>query len=149
MHDLRYLGPSTFLRSLVELSHDGTSTLEASPPDPITPGAVREALGALGEIDRLAASALITLPAVIAEAGADATPQARARALATILHEALASIDAGSRDTKRHDVLHAVFVERSGKHEKIAADLGLPYGTFRRVLARGVERIAEILRDRM
>jgi DNA-directed RNA polymerase specialized sigma24 family protein len=99
----------------------------------------------LDQPDRLTTSALLSLALVDARAGRNATAAARTTALAEVVREAVGELGAESRERQ---VLDAVFLRGGGKHEKIAADLGLPYSTFRRYLSRGLDRVAEILRLR-
>jgi DNA-directed RNA polymerase specialized sigma24 family protein len=73
------------------------------------------------------------------------TPRQKGEALNAVLRDRIAALGGDARDEKERAAIHAVFLERSGKHEKIASDLGLPYGTFRRYLARGLDRLTSAL----
>lgn len=51
----------------------------------------------------------------------------------------------GVSDERQREVLRAIYIDRRGKHELIAAEMGLPYGTFRRYHARALDRVRELL----
>lgn len=112
----------------------------------VTVDVVRAALTDIAQPDRLVRSPLLSLRVVAAEAGPGTGPRERAEALVRVLGQTIRSLQGGPREQKQRRALEAVFLERSGKHETIAADLGLPYSTFRRYLARGIERVADALR---
>lgn len=112
----------------------------------VTRELVREALGLAESPSRLLASPLIALRSLSARAGPQATPNERAQALAGLLRELVGSLAGGERENKQREALMAAFFERTGKHEKIASDLGMPYGSFRRYVAQGTVRVAELLR---
>ncbi|MBX3261287.1 MAG: hypothetical protein KF782_16500 [Labilithrix sp.] len=109
---------------------------------------VREALTLLERPERLVGSQLLTLRSVEVGAGANATTTDKVVALERLLRQTITSLGSGRRESKQREALEAVFFERAGKHEKIAADLGMPYSTFRRCLSRGLEGVAELLRMR-
>lgn len=50
-----------------------------------------------------------------------------------------------TEDSIGHSILVAVYLEKRGKHESIAAELGIPYSTFRRRHAAAVEGAARIV----
>jgi hypothetical protein len=113
---------------------------------PISTETVRQALLQMEDHERLTKSPLITLRVIDVIAGSSSELVERARALGSLLKEMVTALAADDRNGHRQrDVITAVFFERAGKHEKIAADLGVPYSTFRRWLSRGVERISELL----
>lgn len=149
--DLRAIPPRMLLRALVESSEHQPIDAQSTGPNNVTivtPDSVREALFHLDKPEKLAQSPLVSLKLVTADAGSGADPVERAAALGRLLHRTIASLEGGPRERKEREALHAAFIERSGKHEKIASDLGLPYSTFRRYLARGIERVAERIRLR-
>jgi hypothetical protein len=111
------------------------------PPQAPTLEAVRFALGHLDDLEALATSPLLAL-----EACRVSVPVAELRRL---LHDALDNLQLTVTDRKLHQVLEAVYVRKQGKHELIAAELGLSYGTFRRNLGRALERVRELLTQRV
>jgi hypothetical protein len=111
------------------------------PPQAPTLEAVRFALGHLDDLEALATSPLLAL-----EACRVSDPVAELRRL---LHDALDNLQLTVTDRKLHQVLEAVYVRKQGKHELIAAELGLSYGTFRRNLGRALERVRELLTQRV
>lgn len=56
----------------------------------------------------------------------------------------IAAIDA-VEEPRQREVLRAIYVDRRGKHELIAAEMRLAYSTFRRHHARGLDRVRELL----
>ena len=113
---------------------------------------VREALMLVDRPERLTKSQLLSLRTLELEVGGNSTETAttmmKALALERLLRETVASLGTGRGETKQREALVAVFFVRASKHETIAAELGMPYSTFRRCLARGIERVAELLRIR-
>jgi hypothetical protein len=148
--DLRGLTARAVLSAIVQADDDRLPWITAVPrPDAqISTEAIREALMLAGQPERLVGSALASLRVVEEEAGAGAQASEKAAALARVLRGAVAALGGGQRESKQRNVLEAVFFEKSGKHEKIAAELGIPYSTFRRHLARGIERVTEMIRVR-
>lgn len=116
---------------------------------PISTETIREALMFVDQPERLVGGALLALRLVDDEAGPGASPSERAAALARVLRSMVGAVGSGGqRESRQREVLNAVFFEKSGKHEKIASELGMPYSTFRRQLARGIERVTEMVRLR-
>jgi hypothetical protein len=151
VRDLRGISPAQILRVMAEADEERATYLGSTAAAKqdlrwVTPDVVREALSAVLEPRRLVSSPLLALRAVERQAGPGASPDAKAAALAELLRGAVASLKGGPRSDKVREVLTMVFLERSGKHEVIALSMGLPYGTFRRYLARGVEEITTLLR---
>lgn len=118
----------------------------------ITSETVREALMLIDRPERLIGSQLLSMRTIELEIGGHSTEPAttmmKALALERLLRETVASLGSGRGEAKQREALVAVFFVRGGKHETIAAELGMPYSTFRRCLARGIERVAELLRSR-
>ncbi|MBX3232618.1 MAG: hypothetical protein KIT84_16705 [Labilithrix sp.] len=149
--DLRGISPRAVLTALLEASDvRGTVHLPTVPISTplISTATVREALLLLERPERLVDSPLLSLSVVAAEASADAIPADKAVVLERLLRQIVTSLGSGYREKKEREVLEAVYFERAGKHEKIAAEMAMPYSTFRRCLARGLERVAELVRDR-
>lgn len=138
LRDLRQVSLVELLLSLLQSDDDGWNVPEArsSLPPPIPVDAVRSALSSLDQPGVLRSSALAWLVA-------DGDP-ARLR---TLLVEAIDALR-GGEDARQHEILKAIYLERRGKHELIAAELAMPYSTFRRHLTRGIERVREVLSER-
>ncbi len=62
-----------------------------------------------------------------------------------VIEAAAHALDAHPRDRKLLRALHATYLKPAPTQEKAAERLGLPYGTYRRHLARGTERLISIL----
>jgi hypothetical protein len=148
--DLRGYVPGRLLGALIESDEERAPHVGGVLPRPaaIRVEDVRDALASIAQPEKLATSPLLALRVVSEEAGPRASPTERIEALARVLRETLSSLQGGSRELKEREVLEAVFLAKSGKHEKIASELAMAYSTFRRYLARGVERAAEKLRLR-
>lgn len=149
-HELRGRHPSDVLTAIL-----GWSALDAGRLQPmlggevdvhLSPELVREALSLLERPDRLTTSPLLALRSVESELGHDVSAPARAQALERVLRQTISRLGTSARDVKQREALEAVFLERAGKHEKIAADLNMTYSTFRRAITRGIERVTELLR---
>jgi hypothetical protein len=120
----------------------------APPPDrPVLPSAdefaqaVREALRQYGREEVLATSALRRCAWLGGEGGALASIDALRDALAAAV-QALARHPA---DLKFHRALQRTWFTPGAKQEAVAAELGLPFNTYRYHLARGAERVAQAL----
>jgi hypothetical protein len=61
------------------------------------------------------------------------------------LRRALDAFAASPRDADIHRVLESTFFEPATPQREIARRLGIPYGSYRRYLAQGIERIATTL----
>jgi hypothetical protein len=147
--DLRGVSARQLIDAVMHSGDEVASSLPGVRPEVlISPETVREALLVLDEPERLARSPLVALRLVDVEAGAGAKAAEKAVALARVLRDVVVTLDGGARGRAQRAVLEAVFVTRSGKHEKLASDLGMPYGTFRRQVARGIARVSELLRLR-
>lgn len=70
------------------------------------------------------------------------------QALRTALHEAVAELARHPRDHKFHHALRLTWLDPGGSQETVAAELGLPFNTYRYHLARGLERVVETLWQR-
>ncbi|OJY17067.1 MAG: hypothetical protein BGO98_12990 [Myxococcales bacterium 68-20] len=153
--DLRGMTATTMLIDLLR-SNESRPPLRLPeavlPTATITAETVREALMLVDRPERLIRSQLLSLRTIELEVGGDSTETAttmmKALALERLLRETVASLGTGRGEAKQREALVAVFFVRESKHETIAAELGMPYSTFRRCLARGIERVAELLRIR-
>ena len=77
-----------------------------------------------------------------------ATEPASAIALRAVLGDAVQTLAAHPADLKFHRALQQTWLTPGAKQEAVAADLGLPFNTYRYHLARGAERVAQVLWQR-
>ncbi|PZG03121.1 hypothetical protein C1J01_46520 [Nonomuraea aridisoli] len=98
--------------------------------------AVRKALRQLPRLDVLAASPLTRTRVVAERAG-----QSPATALGDLLRQAIDDLRADPRAVKFHRALSVTFLRGAPTQEVAAERLGLPFTTYRRHLAAGVERV--------
>jgi hypothetical protein len=98
--------------------------------------AVRDALRDYTRLDRLASNPLVHGRLDAAE-------------LQQQLREAVLALKGNARDDKLYRALWLTWIEPLESQETVAERLGLPFGTYRYHLARGVERVAELLRVRV
>ena len=101
--------------------------------------AVRAALRDLHRPDRLQASPLVGSALA---AGFEGSPAGRLR---TTLLSAIAQVGQEPRAGALHRVLDRTFVRAAPTQEAAAEVLGLPFSTYRRYLARAVERLTDLL----
>ncbi len=116
------------------------TTAVAERADPVAfVDAVRQALRDFHNPQALREGMLVH---VLAAGGAACEPPAlRAR-----LREALERLAAHPRDRKFHDAIWHTYIEPMHKQEQVAAELGIPFATYRYRLQQGIERIAAALR---
>jgi DNA-directed RNA polymerase specialized sigma24 family protein len=105
--------------------------------------AVRQALRDLRRPEQLAANPLARTRVVQAHAA-----PAPADALAALLREAVDALQGDPRDEKLHRVLDRTYLRPAPTQERAAELLDLPLSTYRRHLARGVDRVARWLWQR-
>ena len=74
-----------------------------------------------------------------------AVPPATPTALRARLREALERLAAHPRDRKFRDAIWHTYIEPMHKQEQVAAELGIPFATYRYRLQQGIERIAAAL----
>lgn len=142
LQDMRGTTPRTIVADLLNSTEDSLRTLFEPPSSPLTISteSVRAALSNLDELDALATSPLAALEICRGDAPA--------LQLQAVLRDALQTLNTQVADRRLAIILHAVYVDKVGKHEQIAQELGIPYGTFRRHLTRGLERVREVLTQR-
>jgi DNA-directed RNA polymerase specialized sigma24 family protein len=100
--------------------------------------AVRQALRDFNDPQALREGALAR---VLAAGGVPCDPTAlRAR-----LGEALERLAAHPRDRKFRDAIWHTYIEPMHKQEQVAAELGIPFATYRYRLQQGIERMAAAL----
>lgn len=106
--------------------------------------AVREALRQYGRDEALAANPLRHCAWLSGHAAAPATLQV----LRAALSDAVQALAHHPADLKFHRALQQTWLTPGAKQEAVAADLGLPFNTYRYHLARGAERVAQALWQR-
>jgi len=103
--------------------------------------ALHDALRDFTRPHRLATNALLNPAQGATSAGAAAELQ-------SLLREAVLALKAHPRDDKLHRALWHTYIEPVASQEKAAERLGLPFSTYRYQLAKGIERVAEMLWQR-
>ena len=121
---------------------------ERSPRAPFAPRSFRSevsrALRRLHAPERLTQSKLLEL--VLVERGAqDETLDARARFLVHLLRTTCAMFERSPRDAVVRRILEQTFLHSRVKQHVVAETLGLPFGTYRRYLTDGIDRLADAL----
>jgi AAA ATPase domain len=107
--------------------------------------AVRQGLKDLGRRDLLARNPLVRTRLVAERAVGG---RAAGEVLETLLREAAAALADHPRDDKLLRAVDRTYVHAAATQESAAAVLGLPFSTYRRHLAQGVDRIVAWLWDR-
>ncbi len=106
--------------------------------------AVREAFRHWARDDALAANPLCHSRALADEQGAPAS----AARLRQALGEAVQALATHPADRKFHHALRLTWLDPGPTQERVAEELGLPFNTYRYHLARGAERVTQILWQR-
>lgn len=112
----------------------------ASSPPLIALEDIRFALANLSRLDVLATSPLASLD--VCRGAAPAV------LLQTLLRRTLMDLKESTTGRRMFEILDAVYVEKTGKHEQIATEMGFSYGTFRRQMARALESFRDVLTRR-
>lgn len=109
--------------------------------------AVREALRQFTRDEALATSPLLQCPSLARPGGAEDVGDAPATVatLRAALAAAVQALAAHPADQKFHRALKLTWLTPGAKQEAVAAELGLPFNTYRYHLARGAERVAQAL----
>lgn len=105
--------------------------------------AVREALRAYTQDDALGRSPLNRCQVVREATWASTEPRLRA-----VLDQALAQLDRSEKDEHLHQAVHLTYCDPGRTQQQTAELLDLPFSTYRRHLAAGIERITEWLWER-
>jgi hypothetical protein len=142
-HDWRAAPPDVFMevmeaRELGEPLPTTRETVSGLTEDEFR-AAVKRALRDLARPDRLAENALIGRPFLQTRGGDGAA------ALAAAITEAIQGLREHPRDERLHRVLVRTFVTPAPSQEAAAELLDLPFSTYRRYLAAGIERIGSML----
>jgi hypothetical protein len=137
-HDWRRVPPQQWLRSRPRGST--ADTRDAPLARDAFEAAVREALKDFARTRRLSSSPLLHCAAL--------QPAGDVEALRAWIRGAAAELEVHPRDRKLLRALEVTYFKPAPTQESAAERLGVPFGTYRRHLVRGVERLAEILWDR-
>jgi hypothetical protein len=151
-HDWRRMGVTAWLEVMgARETASGFDPDAAGPAVPLLAlsqpefaAAVREALRDVNRPDALAASVL-TRSRLVRERDGDAAP---GEVLEALLRETVAGLRADARDAKLERALDRTYLRPAPTQERAAELLGLPFSTYRRHLARGVERVVAVLWQR-
>jgi TolB-like protein len=103
--------------------------------------AVKDALRHFTQADLLAGNPLLHAWQLARSGGGASTPQA----LQALLAETAKTLFASERDQRLYRVLELTYLNPASKQEATADRLGLSFGTYRRYLAAGVDRLTEWL----
>jgi hypothetical protein len=106
--------------------------------------AVRQALRDFRRPDRLAASKLLRCRLVLGGAGGSTG----AERLQSLILEAAKSLRGSPRDRKAFEAVLHTYLEPAPTQEAAAERVDMPFSTYRRYLAAGVERITAWLWER-
>lgn len=131
VHDWRVPDVPDVWRDVPVVRHVPTSSSE---PDPAFVVAVRDALKGIFRPDHLARSALL-----------DTSLAATGPELRQVLAEAIGSLRSDPRDQKLFRALDRTYLHPAPTQEIAAELLGLPFSTYRRHLAQGVQRLVAVL----
>ncbi|MGY1711792.1 AAA family ATPase [Geodermatophilus sp. SYSU D00758] len=145
-HDWRAVPPAAWFQAMADhelaLGPERPPAAEPAPPRQVLSGpefaaAVREALRCVRRPGDLARSPLCR-SRVVEEAAGGRTPQ---ETLADLLVEATDELAEDPRSRKLHRAVATTFFRGVPTQEAAAERLGLPFSTYRRHLAAGVERV--------
>jgi len=138
-----------------EMAKKGVAAEAPLAPPPVPAGAVldREAFGeALRGVLRelhspraLSESPLLYTELVARRVPAGASPEQRAAVLITAIREAVASLRGGRRGERIHRVLEQTYLRSGLTQAQAAAELRLPFSTYRRHLKEAVGALEEVL----
>ncbi|MBR7741845.1 hypothetical protein KC207_00875 [Phycicoccus sp. BSK3Z-2] len=107
-------------------------------------GAVREALGLWRRPLALAGTTLARVAAPPgASAGGDPDPRAVDAAVRSLVRSALDSMRGDERSLQGHDAVVATYLSGTPTQKGAARRLGIPFSTYRRHLARGMDELTD------
>lgn len=109
---------------------------------------VKEALKSYSEPSRLFETDLTRAHLVLRAVRRNPTPERCIAALRAALDEAVDTMERSPRHEQDAQLIRHTWLEPSGTQEEIARQLGLPFGTYRRHLARAAEHIGQLLWQR-
>jgi hypothetical protein len=153
-HDWRAVPPAEWLELLAERE----ILAEAAPDSPAAVGeallvlsqpdfaaAVRQALHDFARPDLQRSNPLLRSRLVVHRAGARSNVEERVTTLQTLLQQAVDALRSSPREVKYHRALYHTYIQPAPSQEQAAELLNLPFSTFRRHLAAGVKRLADVL----
>ena len=156
-HDWRVTPPTAWLALLAERE---TALGEQAAPQAPRPeelivlgpsefaNAVKDALKAFSQPDRLSTNPLLRSRLVAAEAGNQAGPAERVQHLQGLILQAGEGLRTAPREVKLYQVLDRTYFHPAHTQEAAAELLDLPFSTYRRYLKNGIQRLVEILWQR-
>jgi hypothetical protein len=103
--------------------------------------AVKDALRHYTQADLLAGNALLSTRLLAGSGSGATTPQA----LRTLLADTAKNLFVGERDQRLYRVIELTYLHPAPKQEAVADRLSLSFGTYRRHLTTGVDRLTEWL----
>ncbi|HLH73210.1 MAG TPA: ATP-binding protein [Chloroflexota bacterium] len=152
-HDWRVTPPLAWLTLLGE--REIATEIETTPPptvvtavvlsEPEFAEAVRRALRHFTRAEALRQNPLLRSRLVIERVGDSTKTADRLHTLQEVLREAAASLQQSPREAKLYQVLHHTYFAPAPTQERAAELLDLPFSTYRRHLAAGINRIVELL----
>lgn len=107
--------------------------------------ALRECVKSWTKPDAIRDSPLLRTRIVVERAGLEAGTKARVLALREQIKEIAAGMKNSPRDLKLLRAVHYTYFQPLETQEMVAARLSLPFSTYRRHLASGIGRIADLL----
>jgi hypothetical protein len=151
-HDWRVRPPMVWLELLAEQE---IATAPQKQPAAIEPlmvlsqpefaAAVREALRHFSRPQALGAKPLLQSRLVAERTGAGAGATEGIAALQNLLQEAATALQHSPREARFYRALYHMYLQPARTQERAAEAADVPFSTFRRHLATGVSRVAEIL----
>ena len=123
-----------------------TELLVLSEPD--FAEAVKEALQAITNPDKLQANPLLRSRLVLDRAPDEPGYGGRARLLQKLIHEVAEGLQASPREAKFYRALQATYLDPAPTQERAAEALDLPFSTYRRHLRSGIESLTQALWQR-
>ncbi|WP_103954925.1 ATP-binding protein [Nonomuraea solani] len=146
-HDWRAVAAQAWLDRLDRLLLEGAQEAVAVPASSMAvlsqadfADAVRKALRHLSRPGELAANPLTRTRIVVEHGGTDP-----AKALRDLIEQAIGRLSGDPRADKFHRALVTTYLRGAPTQEAAAERLGLPFTTYRRHLAAGIERVCEEL----
>jgi hypothetical protein len=121
----------------------GESMLLLSQPD--FAAALRQALRDFARPDLQRGNPLLRSRLVVQRAGARSNVEERVTALQTLLQQAADALRLSPREVKYHRALYHTYFQPAPSQEQAAELLNIPFSTFRRHLAAGVQRLTDAL----
>jgi hypothetical protein len=135
--------PNPAWRAVPEAPPAGHATAAAPLTRDEFAAAVRDALRNHSRPDKLQTSPLLHAASLRKRSS-----QPDIEALRTALVDAVHALAQHPADRKFHNALRLTWLDPGASQEKVAAELGLPFNTYRYHLARGLDRVVQALWER-